>query len=111
MSLGIYFDLPPCPHCKGTGGGTIWERSPTYNLSDMWEAAGVPFDDGIEGQTAGSILPRLEASLAELKAHPAKYKAMNPPNGWGDYEGLVEVVESAILAAKQFPDAVISTWR
>lgn len=110
MSLGIWFKSVACEHC-GRGDGDIWGRSPTYNLREMWEAAGVPFHHGIEGQTAGSILPALEASLAELKSHPAKYTAMNPPNGWGTYDDLIEVVESAVEAARKHPNAIIRTWR
>mgnify|MGYP000885609505 CR=1 FL=1 len=110
MSLGIWFKSVPCAHC-GRSDGTVWERSPTYNLAEMWNAAGVPFEPGIEGQTAGSLLPRLESSLLELKSNPAKYRAMNAPNGWGTYEDLVSVLESAIEAARAYPDAIVGTWR
>lgn len=76
----------------------------------MWRAAGLPFDDNIGGKCVTEILPCLEAGLAELKRDPEKYRAMNSPDGWGTFEDLVEVTESAIAAAKQFPNATISTW-
>jgi hypothetical protein len=76
----------------------------------MWEAAGLPFGSELGGKCVTEILPSLEAGLAELKRDPQKYRALNPPNGWGTYEDLVEVTESAIAAAKQFPNATISTW-
>ena len=110
MSLGIYFNAPTCEHCK-RGGDAVWSRSPTYNLREMWTSAGLPFDEEIGGKRVAELLPKLEAGLAELLRDPTKYRAMNPPNGWGTYEGLVEVVESAIEAAKQYPDAIVSTWR
>jgi hypothetical protein len=76
----------------------------------MWKAAGLPFDDKIEGKCVTEILPSLEAGLAELKRDHQKYRALSQTNNWGTYEDLIEVTESAIAAAKQFPTATISTW-
>ena len=110
MSLGIYLDLDPCPHC-GRGPDRVWESSPTYNLGPMWRAAGVPFDEGIEGKRGRELLDDLRVSLATLRADPARFKAMNPPNGWGDYDGLCDVVQRMIEAIEKYPEAVVSTWR
>lgn len=111
MSLGIYLHLPACAHC-GRGDEQVFERSPTYNLGPMWRAAGLPFsDESIEGKAIADLLPVLEAGLANLRADPARFRAMNPPNGWGSYEGLCDVVERMIAAGQEHPTAVVRTWR
>lgn len=110
MALHIWFDNPPCVTCGH--GGSVWERNPTYNLGPMWQEAGLPFsDESIEGKPCFEMLPALEAGLAVLKAEPARFRKLNPPNGWGDYEGLVEVVESAIAAARKYPNAIVRCGR
>lgn len=35
----------------------------------------------------------LKAMVDILKANPEKYRAMNPTNGWGDYEGAVDFLQ------------------
>jgi hypothetical protein len=111
MSLDIYLRVPPCGHCGRGDEEEVWQASPTYNLSPMWHSAGVPFERGVEGKTAAEILPRLASSLAELQANPEKYRAMNPPNGWGTYEQLIDVVSGMIKAARAHPLAVVGAWR
>jgi hypothetical protein len=60
----------------------------TSNCGPMWRAAGADLAE-FHGKTAGECLPVLEAGIAELRANPAKYIAMNPENGWGSYDSLL----------------------
>lgn len=110
MSLDIWFERLPCEHCK-RGGETVWERSPTYNLANMWRAAGLPFSDDIENKPAGELIPALERGIAALRADPAKFRAMEPANKWGTHEDLLEVAESCLAAAREYPTAIVTTWR
>ena len=77
-----------------TFGPTIEEPSRNYtsNVSGMWaDAIGENLGDLIErlGKRAGDILPALERGIAAMEADPDKYRAMNPANGWGDYDGAL----------------------
>lgn len=110
MSLDIYLKAKACEHC-GRGDETVWQRNITYNLSTMWHLAGVPFDRGIEGMPAKELEPALRRSLEMLRAEPDEYRRLNPANGWGSYEGLVEAVESMLYAVGAYPDAIVETWR
>lgn len=78
----------------------------TYNLARMFqEASGMRFTDlgGRSGAECGRIL---RAALQRLVSDPERFEALNPPNGWGDYDGLVhETVKAAIVAAR-YPNAV-----
>ena len=90
---------------------TVFELNVTHNLNRMADAAGLykymwrPDEIGI--QHAGDLIIPLQAGLALLKANPEKFKAFNPSNRWGDYDGFVRVVEEYLEACKQNPDAEI----
>jgi hypothetical protein len=82
----------------------------TYNVSPMFYDA-LPFEDGIRsiaGMTGRDALPGLREGLAAMQDHPAKYQAMNPENGWGDYGGAVEILKTLIEWAVAHPNAVFA---
>lgn len=59
----------------------------------IWKLIGAPWWkrlDGCDGATGGKFLGEL---IGELHRDPAKYKTMNPVNGWGDYDTLLGVLE------------------
>jgi hypothetical protein len=77
----------------------------------MWRAAGVPFDDIVNGMLGRDLLERLQSSLLALRRDPERFRAMDPPNKWGSYDGLCDVVQSMIDAIEKYPNAVVTTWR
>ena len=83
----------------------------THNLNKMAEAAELyevlwrPEEIGIT--SASQMIPSLEKGIKELEADPEKYKAFNPPNGWGTYENLVSFCRSALHWCREYPDAII----
>lgn len=60
---------------------------------------------------ASELVARLRAGLAELTSDPARFRALNPSNGWGTYEGLVEVVRGYLAACEANPDATVEASR
>jgi hypothetical protein len=110
VSLDISLTVGACEHC-GRGGDEMWEGNITYNLSEMWRAAGLPYSEDIEGKPAREMLPRLETGLAALRAEPARFEAMNPPNKWGSYAGLLDFTTRLIDAAREYPEAIVTASR
>jgi hypothetical protein len=94
---------------------TVYERNITHNLGKMADAAGVykamwwPEEIGIA--TAKQLIDPLTIGLEALRADPEKFKAFNPSNGWGNYDGLVGFVESYLDAAKRYPEATVRISR
>lgn len=83
----------------------------THNLSPMWREAGIR--DALyesNGQPARAIGPLLRIGLVKMLRNPDKYRAMNPPNGWGDYDGAIEFLTKAALACADYPDAPVRVW-
>jgi hypothetical protein len=87
----------------------------THNLGRMAEAAGLynavwrPEENGIT--EAWQIIPILQDGLERLEADPQKYKAYNPSNGWGSYEGMCEVLRKYLDVCRKHPNAEITVSR
>lgn len=122
MSLDVYL-LSPEPvetRCACCGAltseqETLYEQNITHNLNTMAEAAGIYKHlwrpEEINITRAGQLIEPLTEGLRLLRADPAKYRELNPANGWGSYEGLVKFVESYLIACKDYPEAEIKISR
>lgn len=94
---------------------SLFEGNITHNLNEMADAAGIrqhlwrPEAVGITH--ARQLIEPLRQGLERLKAEPAKFKALNPANGWGDYGGLVKFVERYLAACLENPNALVSANR
>lgn len=93
----------------------VYSSNITHNLNKMADAAGVymylwrPDEIGIS--KAAQLIEPLRAGLALLKSDPRRFKELNPSNGWGDYDGLVEFVEEYLNACIASPDADVGVSR
>jgi len=87
----------------------------THNLAAMADAAGIYKElwrpEEVDIKTATQLIAPLEAGLLRLRADPDRFKKLNPDNGWGTYEGLVQFVSDYLEACRAHPDAVIRIWR
>jgi hypothetical protein len=87
----------------------VFENNITHNLNKMADAAGIykecwhPGELGIT--KARQLIEPLAAGLEKLRADPSHFKAFNPSNGWGNYEGLCRFVSEYLDACKAYPDA------
>ena len=87
----------------------------THNLCPMAKEAGIykhlwrPEELGIT-KAKQLILP-LTKGLAKMKKNPAKFEALNAPNGWGTYANFVPWIERYLAACKENPDAEVEASR
>lgn len=80
---------------------------PTYNLGPMFAAAlGRPIRS-LTGMSAAEALPVLRGAIAAMQADPARFKALNPPNGWGDYTGALDFMEWFASVCADHPKAMV----
>lgn len=93
----------------------VYEANITHNLSIMADDAGLHRylwrPDENEITHASQLIEPLEVGLALLKSDPKRFKKFNPPNGWGDYDGLVRFTEDYLNACKEYPRAEVYTSR
>jgi hypothetical protein len=107
MSLDVYLEeVMPCE---------VYSANITHNLGQMASEAGLyealwrPEEIGIT--CAKQLIPLLEQGINALVLNPDKFKALNPENGWGDYDGLVNFCKKYLDACRNNPESVISVSR
>jgi hypothetical protein len=61
---------------------------------------------GMDGPSGAALLHRV---ITQLEADPDKYRAMNPPNGWGSYDGD-GAHDPGILALLRQMRAAVPEW-
>jgi hypothetical protein len=82
-------------------------RNPTYNLAPMFQRAlGCPLRD-LDGMTGAQAAPIVATGLERMRVDKAGHEALNPPNGWGDYDGAVETLEWLHGACLAHPKATV----
>ena len=84
----------------------VWEANITYNLGPMWRRAGIDLD-ALEGREAIYVKPFLRRGLALMEQFPEDFKKLNPPNGWGNYEGCLSVMRRWLGACAIHPYGVV----
>lgn len=95
-----------CAHC----GHTVAELNVTYNLSPMLAEAGFGRWRDWEGRDARDFIAAVIAVKDVLLADPERFKALNPPNGWGSYDELVDSLRSFLAAIGKNPDLTLEIW-
>lgn len=93
----------------------VYWRNITHNLNRMATEAGIykelwrPDEIGIT--KAAQLIEPLTKGLELLRSDPERFRAFNPENGWGSYEGLCNFVESYLAACRAEPDADVRVSR
>lgn len=85
----------------------LTDRNQTSNVACMWRHAGADLAE-FHGRTASDVLPVLRAAIAAMEDDPATYKAMDPPNGWGDYDSCLEFLRGLVIDFASHPKATVT---
>jgi hypothetical protein len=87
----------------------------TYNVAPMfYEALNVEgsikinqISVDLAGKTGEELFPVLDGAIKDMEARPYHYTAMNPSNGWGNYDGALDVLKKIRMWCKEAPKAVL----
>lgn len=125
MSLDVYLEGDPfevdctCTQCwndhKREERHRFFDRNITHNLGAMAREAGIyealwrPDENGVT--KASQLIKPLENGIELLESDPKRFLPLNPSNGWGNYEGLVEFVRDYLEACRNNPDANVRVSR
>lgn len=108
MSYDIWM-TEPCGH------EAFSDINYTYNVAPMWHMAfaGVleKCDDGIRwlnGKTGKEAHDVLDEVRLWMLRHQIQLEALNPTNGWGDYQGALKVIRDLKQWAKDCPNGVFT---
>ena len=110
MSADLWIKFEACETC-GRGAERGAELNVTYNLRGMLREAGFNGWDWCTGKPAPEVGAHMLAVLDGMVTDPERWRAMNPPNGWGDYDqclqGRMRDFASACVRATT---GVIGAW-
>jgi hypothetical protein len=81
----------------------------TYNLTPMWRKAGIVTagTSDLEGRSTAEMAPILQAGLADALSNEAAYRQLDPPNGWGDYDGFIEILTRLTRLCHSHPKGIL----
>ena len=107
MSWDVYLRGKCCAVCEQhTGGRNLGDY--TWNTGPMFfKASGGTNLSNLNGLEARDAARVLDAALVEMTAHADEYRAMNPANGWGDFDTFREWLQKILEACREMPDAVL----
>ena len=109
MSLDIWLSID-------TGGPELASLDISYNYTHnvtfMWAKAGC-YDAlyNSNGKLAREIIGDLRKAIIAMEEDPKAYKALNPKNGWGDYEGALAWLKALTDEFALNPNATIGVWK
>jgi hypothetical protein len=91
----------------------LWEGNYTSNVARMWrKALGNGLGEWIDVLPfAETVQPHLALGVERMRAEPDVYRAMEPENGWGDYEGALAFLEGIERACRNYPMARVRASR
>ncbi len=106
MSLDVYLTLPE-------ENEEVYWANITHNLNKMAMEAGIYMElwhpDEIGITKASQLIDPLSKGLELMESDPDRFHNFDPPNGWGDYDGLVSFIERYLSACRRNPEANVRT--
>ena len=85
-NTALGYDTP-----ASVGEEVLFYKGPTW-----WQQL-----NGLDGKTA---TPFLDSILTKFNAEPETYRAMNPDNGWGDFDSFRTILERMRDLSEEFPN-------
>lgn len=89
----------------------LWSGNVTHNLVPMWQKAGVY--EALyknDGKKAKDVLAVVEQGYKDMLKNKETYVALNPENGWGDFDGALKFIREFYEACVQYPESIISVY-
>lgn len=103
MSYDIYLYVD-----GGAGNGVCaFDRNYTSNVAPMWREAGADLAQ-MDGMPAWRAIDCLTAAVEMMRAYPDDYRKMEPDNGWGSYDGCLQLLSEIKDACEKYPKAWLS---
>ena len=108
VSLDVYLTCPCCEE-------TVYDANITHNLGKIAKEAGIyqalwrPDECGIT--TADQLVPILGPGLTYLREHIDELRELEPSNGWGTVENLIDFTQDYLRAARHHDKTTVTVWR
>lgn len=87
----------------------IFDRNITYNLASMYYKC-IDKELGfkkLNNMSCKEALPILNSAIKDLIENQEEYERLNPENGWGTYDDLLEKIKDMRNCCEDNPDGII----
>ena len=88
----------------------IFDRNITYNLSKMYYKCIPGGFKALDGMSCKEALPILQKAINDLIENQEEYEKLNPENGWGTYDGLLQAIKDMRNCCEDNLDGIIDVW-
>jgi hypothetical protein len=105
--IGLYINTGNDEHKVKDLGNYTYNCSTMFRLALLVEYEGL---NGLSGKLAKDVIPALEIAISRMENDPDKYKAMNPTNGWGDYESALEYIRGILNGCREHPATILRVY-
>ena len=79
----------------------------TYNVQPMTAKAGLRSLTELDGLTAYEAASKIAVVILHMERDPATFRALNPKNGWGDYDGFLGRLRDLHEHLLGYPEATV----
>lgn len=92
----------------GTAVTLIDSVNYTHNCNRMIREAGfAEWPKGLDGMNCLTFIQKLDAALVAMIGDRPKFRAMDPDNGWGDFDSLFRVLNEISASFSPFPSGTV----
>ena len=85
----------------------LYESNITYNLSKIYYKCINGGLKSLNEMSCKQALPILNKAIESMIEHEEEYKELEPSNGWGSYDGLLEEFRLLRETCENNPDGII----
>lgn len=103
FSVRLTVKVSSNPHVEAF---TVFERNYTSNVFPMMREAGIVWGEYHE-MSAAQVAPDLHGCIDTMESYPDTYRALNPENGWGDYEDCLDFLKDVEVACWMYDKATV----
>lgn len=107
MSYDIWLEADLVGSERTQVGDLDWNY--TSNVSAMWRKA-MPETDGLgdmDGMECKLAAEHLASGIASMESDDVSYRALDPANGWGDFDSQLTALRKLLMACRESPDAIV----
>jgi len=103
----VSWDIGMCVTVDGKNVEFGRDFNYTHNTNPLIRDAGFTEWPNVGGMNVDEFCARLYDTISVMYHNAAQFRAMNPENGWGDYDQLLQVLAEMYEEFLPYPSATV----
>lgn len=85
----------------------IYDSNVTYNLADIYYKCIDGGFNSLNKMSCKNALPIITKAIENMLENEKEYRKLEPSNGWGTYDGLLQELRDLKICCEDNPDGII----